>query len=111
MNACVIKLDDSRLYVELPSQLVHELLADIVTRYERFFTATEPVYPRGKPELLYQALSEGYGLLTCSESLKLEVVDLRAVDVKANMEPDEQWKELHVGRILALSFASTLSCR
>lgn len=110
MNACVIRLDDCRLYVELPAQLVHELLVDIVTRYERLFTATEPVYPKGQAELLFHVLSDGYGLPTCADSLKLDVVDLRSVVVNAKVEADAQWKELHVGRILALTYASTLSC-
>lgn len=110
MNACVIQLDNRRLYVELPVGLVHELLADIVTRYESLFTFMEPVYPNGQPELLYLALTEGYGLPSCSDSVGIEVVDLRALSVVANPMPSEQWKDLHVGRILAQTFASTLSC-
>ncbi len=110
MNACVIKLDSRRLYVELPACLVHELLADIVTRYERLFTFMEPVYPQGKPELLFEVLADGYGLPACTESVGVDVVDLRVHDVEANAEADMRWKELHVGRILAQKFASTINC-
>jgi len=110
MNACVIQLDNRRLFVELPERLVHELLADIVTRYESLFTFMEPVYPKGKAELLFLALSEGYGLPSCTESVGVDVVNLRALSVEANAMADEQWKELHVGRILAQTFASTINC-
>jgi len=110
MNACVIKLDNRRLYVELPACLIHELLADIVTRYESLFTFMEPVYPNGQPELLYLALNEGYGLPPCGDSVGIDVVDLRVLSVSANPTPDAQWKDLHVGRILAQTFASTINC-
>lgn len=110
MNACVIKLDNRCLYLELPASLVRELLADIVTRYERLFTFMEPIYPQGKPELLFKALADGYGLPACTESVGVDVLDLRAHDVEANAVVDVQWKEPHVGRILAQTFASTINC-
>ncbi|WP_121498123.1 hypothetical protein [Pseudomonas aeruginosa] len=109
MTASVIKLHQQRLYVELPAPVVHELLADMVTRYESFFTFGEPTYPEGQPALLFKALSEGYGLPTCGESLGLEVIDLAELKVQPNAAPDPLWKDLHVGRILAAAFASTIN--
>jgi hypothetical protein len=109
MNACVIKLDSQRLYVQLPLELVHELLADVVTRYESFFTFGDPVYPDGQPELLFKALSEGYALAACDESLGVDVVDLRALRVEPKPAADAKWKDPFVGRILASAFASTIN--
>ena len=37
MNACVIKLDQQRLYTDLPASLVRELLSDVLARYESCF--------------------------------------------------------------------------
>ena len=109
MDACVIKLDHKHLYVELPASLVRDLLSDVVTRYESFFTFGEPVYPDGQPELLYNVLSDGYGLQSCDESLGVEVIDLRAQRVTANAAPKKQWKDVFAGRILAATFASTIN--
>ncbi len=109
MNASVIKLDNKRLYIDLPASMVHELLADMVTRYESFFTFGPPAYPAGQPALLFKALEEGYGLASCNESVGLEVVDLGTLKVVANECPDPKWKDLHVGRILAEAFASTIN--
>lgn len=109
MNSSVIKLDNKRLYIDLPASMVHELLADMVTRYESFFTFAPPVYPAGQPALLFKALEEGYGLASCDESVGVEVVDLGTLKVEANDFPDAQWKDLHVGRILADAFASTIN--
>ncbi|HDS1721567.1 hypothetical protein NPS53_08660 [Pseudomonas putida] len=105
----MIKLDQKRLYVELPANLVRDLLADLVTRYESFFTFGEPVYPDGQPELLYNVLSNGYDLQPCDESVGVEVIDLRAERVVANSAPKEQWKDVFAGRILAATFASTIN--
>lgn len=110
MNPCVIKLDGQHLYSELPVEQIHDLLADVVTRYESFFTFSEPKYPDGMPELLFKVLSDGYGFATCSNPLNIEVVDLRAVRVIANPKPDQQWKDVFAGRILAATFASTINC-
>lgn len=110
MNACVIKLDQNRLYIDMPASFVRDLLSDVVARYESFFTFGEPVYPDGQPELLYKVLSDGYDLQPCAESVGLEVVDLRAVRVEASSTPDAQWKDVFVGRILASTFASTINC-
>ena len=109
MNASVIKLNQQRLYIELPAPMVHDLLADLVTRYESFFTFGEPSYPEGQPALLFKALSEGFGLPACGESLGLEVIDLAALKVQSKAVPDPRWKDLHVGRILAAAFASTIN--
>lgn len=109
MNACVIKLDHKRLYAELPPSLVLDLLSDVVTRYERLFTFCEPHYPDGQPELLFKALACGYGLSPCDEAVGIETVDLRTVRVSAKHAPDDQWKDVFVGRILAATFASTIN--
>lgn len=109
MNACVIKLDHNRLYAELPADLVRDLLSDAVTRYESFFTFGEPVYPDGQPELLYDVLSNGYGLQSCDESVGIEVIDLRAQRVEPNSAPQARWKDIFAGRILAATFASTIN--
>lgn len=110
MNACVIKLDNQHLYVELPEAVIHDVLADVVTRYESFFTFAEPTYPEGQPKLLFKVLSAGYGLSKCSDSLGLPVIDLRAVRVMPKTEVDPQWADVFVGRILAATFASTINC-
>lgn len=109
MNACVIKLDQNHLYAELPPDLMLELLSDVVTRYESFFTFCEPHYPDGQPELMFKVLSSGYGLASCDKAVGIETVDLRAVRLSANLAPDEQWKDVLVGRILAATFASTIN--
>lgn len=109
MNPCVIKLDSQYLYTELAASLVHELLADVVTRYEGLFTFSDPHYPDGKPELLFKVLAEGYGLPICTDSLGIEVVDLRTVRIEAKAKSDDQWKEVFAGRILAATFARTIN--
>lgn len=109
MNPCVIKLDNNRLYSELSADIVCDLISDVVTRYESFFTFSEPHYPEGQPELLYKVLANGYGLASCDESVGIEVVDLRALRLSAKLAPDDQWKDLFVGRILAATFASTIN--
>jgi hypothetical protein len=109
-NACVIKLNDQRLYADLPPALVQDLLADIVTRYEGFFTFGDSVYPEGQPALLFKVLSDGYGLAHCAESVGLDVVDLGVLRVQAKAVSDPVWKELHAGRTLAAIFASTINC-
>jgi hypothetical protein len=109
MTPCVIKLDGQCLYSELPVEVIHGLLADVVTRYESLFTFGEPVYPSGMPELLFKVLLDGYGFAACSDSLNIDVLDLRAVRVNANPQPDPQWKDVFVGRILATTFASTIN--
>lgn len=109
MNACVIKLDQNRLYADLPASLVIDLLSDVLARYESFFTFSEPVYPDGQPELLFKVLSSGYGLPPCDESVGIEVVDLRALRVEASSAPSDQWKDMFAGRVLAAIFASTIN--
>ncbi|MPQ69253.1 hypothetical protein [Pseudomonas sp. MWU12-2323] len=106
----MIQLDDQFLYSELPVEQIHDLLADVVARYESFFTFCEPKYPDGVPELLFKVLSDGYGFATCSNPLKIEVVDLRAVRVVGSPHPGQQWKDVFAGRILAATFASTINC-
>ena len=110
MTACVIKLDQQRLFTDLPACLVRDLLSDVVARYESFFTFSEPVYPDGQPELLFKVLLNGYGLKPCDESVGIEVVDLRALRVDASATPNDQWKDVFAGRILAATFASTINC-
>jgi hypothetical protein len=110
MNACVIKLDNLCLYVDLPATEVRKLLGDVVARYEGFFTFSEPSYPEGQPELLYKVLADGYGLPPCAESVCVEVIDLRAMRVLPNAETDDQWKDPFASRILASAFASTINC-
>lgn len=110
MNVCVIKLDNYHLYAELPSSLVLDMLSDVVTRYESLFTFCEPHYPNGQPELLFKVLASGYGLAACDEAVRIETIDLRALSVSANPAPDDQWKDVFVGRILAATFASTINC-
>ena len=110
MNACVIKLDQQHLYTDLPASLVRELLSDVLARYESFFTFREPVYPDGQPELLYEILFNSYGLKPCGATVGIEVVDLRALRVEASASPNDQWKDVFAGRILAATFASTINC-
>jgi hypothetical protein len=109
MSPCVIKLDARYLYSELPVEVVHDLLSDVITRYEGFFTFGQPLYPDGMPELLLKVLMEGYGFAACSEPLNIAVIDLRAVRVGVKQQIDPQWNDVFAGRILAQTFASTLS--
>ncbi|MCF5371331.1 hypothetical protein [Pseudomonas syringae] len=106
----MIKLDTQYLYIELPEAVIHDLLADVVTRYESFFTFAEPTYPEGQPELLFKVLSAGYDLSICSSSLGVPVIDLRALRVMARTKTNPQWADVIVGRILAATFASTINC-
>src|SRR5690606_26227187 len=108
--SCVIKLDTNYLYTELSAELVHDLLADVITRYQGFFTFDKPVYPEGQAELLFKVLADGYGLASCTDSLGVEVIDLRAVRVEPKVKPDVKWKDPFAGRIMAATFASTINC-
>ncbi len=109
MTPCVIKLDEQHLYSELSTELLTELLGDMVTRYESFFTFGQPVYPFGQAELLFQVLRDGYGLQSCSEGIGVEVVDLRSMRIQAQLQTDDKWKEQLVGRMLGKAFADTLT--
>lgn len=110
MNKCVIKLDGQYLLAELPGNVIQHLLGDVVARYESFFTFDQPSYPEGQAELLFKVLAEGYGLSSCSRSIGLEVIDLRAVRVSANQSIDDEWKDPIAGRIMAAAFSSTIKC-
>lgn len=109
MNPCLIKLDDMKLYSGLSADMTRELLADIVTRYEGLFMVLEPVYLEGKPELLFQVLQHGYGLIECNSGIHLEVIDLRTEQVEPNKSPVEKWKDIFAGRVMAQAFARTLT--
>jgi len=109
MKSCLISLDNQFLYCDLPPDLVGDLLADIVTRYEGLFTFASPVYPDGKAALLFSVLREGYGLMPCSAGIDLDVIDLMKSDIKPASQPDDQWKDVFAGRVLARTFATTLS--
>lgn len=109
MTPCVIKLDKDHLYTELNTELVQDLLGDIVTRYEALFTFGEPSYPLGKAELLFEVLRDGYGLQHCSTSIGIDVIDLRSLQVKAHDKTAEMWRDVFAGRIMARAFASTLT--
>ncbi|MFL1449310.1 hypothetical protein ACI77O_13015 [Pseudomonas tritici] len=104
----MIKLDSQYLVAELPASVIRHVLGDVVARYESFFTFGEPTYPHGQAELLFKVLADGYGLATCTHSIGVEVVDLRAVRVVANPNLDAEWKDPFVGRIMAAAFTSTL---
>lgn len=110
MTPCVITLGDKSLYCDLSASLINELLADIISRYEGLFMMSDPIYPNGKADLLFRVLHEGYGLQPCDASIGVETVDLRTADVKANSQPNQQWKDIFAGRVMAQIFASTLSC-
>lgn len=109
MKACMVKIDDRYLYSELDVELMTDLLADVISRYESLFTFHQPSYLEGQAELLYSALKDGYGLSPCDSSIGIKTIDLRTIQLCPKTIPSDQWKEEGVGRILAQEFSRTIN--
>lgn len=107
--SCLIRLDNRALFCDLPAHLVMDLLADTLARYEALFVVRSPVYPKGRAELLYQVLQEGFGLQPCELAPGAEIISLHDTALQAKACPEKKWKDEHSGRALARLFAATLS--
>lgn len=109
MNPCLIHFDGCYLYSELSVELMSELLSDIVTRYESFFTFSEPSYPEGQASLLFHVLKEGYGFCACHKAIGIETINLGSTLITSSNDTSDQWKEERVGRLLANAFSRTIN--